>query len=121
MKFYKYLLEKWQYAKDQDYIVKGKVVIIFDDEDDYKRKGMTHGLKSHAIKHGMEFNPSHYNNLLDKMRDYIEKTNYRLLNRKGDIISGLQIGRNMLINTLDRINDKIVKGKASYWWRTMDT
>lgn len=111
MKFYKYLIEKWQYARDQDYIVKGNIVIIFDEEDDYKRRGMTHGLKSHAIKHGMEFNLSHYNNLLDRMGNYIEKTNYRLLNRKGDIIKGVQISRNMLINTLDRINDKIVKGR----------
>lgn len=112
MKFYSYLSEKWKYSRDQDYMTGGNSVIVFDQNDDYKISGYTHGLKSHAIKHGMEFNKSHYENILKKMEDYVKSTVYYIINRGGKITNGNLpfIGKNILINTMDRISDKELNG-----------
>jgi hypothetical protein len=108
MRFLKYLNE-FVVGKDSDYPSNDKRVIIWNKKDSYTLKGKTHGLLSHSIKHLKDFNPSFFNNILAKLSNYIKTTDFFiLLNNSVKKEEFSKIPDEIMINTLDRINDKIM-------------
>jgi len=114
MRLYKFLNElQFISSKDRDYPVKSNSVIIFDENDNYKVKGKTHNESSHAIKHLFEFDKNFYDKVIYDVKRYIQNKNFYTLNKKGNINPKPDtIGYNIIINTLDRINDKIVNNQT---------
>lgn len=105
MKFYNFLNE-FKRSSDSDYPASSKLVVIWDENDDYKKKGKTHALASHAIKHGDEFFPSEFERIIYGCLKYILTTeDYTLINKKGNTVDS-KITNDVVVNTLDRINDK---------------
>lgn len=99
-------------SKDRDWPTKTNTVILFDKNDQYKIKGKTHGLTSHAIKHLNEFDPSFFDKVIKQAYDYISKQEFYILSKKTKKVSKREsISRNQVINTLDRINDKIINNQ----------
>ena len=123
MKLYKLIFEEIKFNKgvDQDWPFQSgnNFVIIFDKNDNYKKEGKTHDGISHAIKHFIEFDQEKTVTTLNSYRNFLE-ANIRkifLLDISGTIIDNPQIiinslqSNNVLLNTLDRINDKVLTGK----------
>lgn len=113
MRLFKFLNElDFVKSKDKDWPSKSNSVILFDKGDTYKLKGKTHGLASHAIKHLEEFRPSVVNNIINQLYNYITGQNFYILSKKSKkIIKGRSISKNQIINTLDRVNDKIINNQ----------
>lgn len=83
-----------------------------------------HNLASHAIKHLEEFDPSFVTSILTQVKGFLSNLNFQkifILGDKGIDIEmfGLKakknlsqiVDKNVLLNTLDRINDKTQKGE----------
>lgn len=123
IRFKQYLQEesiKFKNAKDSDAFTNSKLVILHDEDDIYIISGQTHGLSSHAIKHLIEFDPNYVNQLVEKIiailnkdanKYYLKKFNSKEV-KKEDV----KLTRNIIINTLDRINDKIENNKKLTGW-----
>ncbi len=101
MRLQNFISEKFQFAnaKDQDYPMKNSGVMFFDKQDEYKVKGKAHNLASHAIKHLRDLKRNEYYNIINDILSYIETIDYTSQANK--------INSGTVINTLDRINDKI--------------
>jgi len=107
--------------------------ISFDPNDKavIDKNLLSHDLASHAIKHLEEFDPSLISSLLIKFKDYIKNLEYKQIhvlspngfeqdindkllkpgfNKKGiELYLNRLLDKEVLLNTLDRINDKVVK------------
>jgi len=109
MRLINYLNEiSFKKGRDIDYPLGGSKVIVFNKNDSYKLEGKTHGDISHALKHMPKINPSFFKNILSSVRELIKDMKYYIKNKKGTIIGDPEITDKTLINTMDRINDKIV-------------
>lgn len=120
MKLYELLFEevvKFNNGIDQDwpFIKESKFVVVFTKDETYKKEGMTHDGVSHAIKHLIEFKPKRIKTLTDSYSRYL-LANIRklfLLDSSQTIITNQELIANELqntftiLNTLDRINDKL--------------
>lgn len=105
---------------DQDFTVHPTKVLVFSEKEaqNYKEKGKTHGLMSHAIKHLKEFEPEFVAQQIALMRSEILKQikttfqdvkvwNYNSGFNKAEGIDALKSASDdVLLNTLDVINDK---------------
>jgi|TARA_B100000927_G_scaffold244457_1_gene206790 hypothetical protein len=116
---YKLLLElKFHDSPDED-LPGGKRTIIFNKEDEYPSpEGNTHGLLSHAIKHYLEFEPERVKGLLDKVANEIrqEADELYMVDKNGNVVldgdrAKKEINHNVILNTLDSIQDKVKNGK----------
>lgn len=124
--FLKYIEEaiQFQKGKDQDYLSGLYTVIFFSQSgpNEYKQTGKTHGIESHALKHLKEFKPSVVTQLLGETKDIIKKSVkdgtckfVGLYKRNGKWLSTdvdeifTRVSDKALINTLDVINDKVIK------------
>lgn len=110
MRLKQYLIEvEFGKSRDQDWPSRSKGVIIFDKNDTYKIKGKTHDLTSHAIKHLEEFDSQYFNNTITDIQNYLNGKDFFVLTKKNkDVKKSESTSKNIIINTLDRINDKIV-------------
>ena len=98
------------------------------EDEEFKEEGMTHGLLSHAIKHGEEYVPELYDKVFDKMKNFIRsKKNNGILkyatpsnasnklnkqNLAGKLVDDGEVKDDYITNytiynTLNHINDKI--------------
>ncbi|MFW5895492.1 MAG: hypothetical protein ACOCT9_01990, partial [archaeon] len=78
--FAKFLNEiNFETSKDRDYPADTNSVIVFNKKDNYKIKGKTHNITSHAIKHLHEFDKSFYDNIIDQAKQYVSNTNFFIL------------------------------------------
>ncbi|MFW6030309.1 MAG: hypothetical protein ACOCRO_08660, partial [Halanaerobiales bacterium] len=110
MRLKQYLIEvEFGKSRDQDWPSRSKSVIIFDKNDTYKIKGKTHDLTSHAIKHLEEFDSQYFNSIITDIQNYLNGKDFFVLTKKNkDVKKSESNSKNIIINTLDRINDKIV-------------
>lgn len=110
MRLLNYLLkEEFKDSVDVDYPRPGNV-IVFSKKAKYKKQGKTHGLLSHAIKHYAEFEPHKMEQLVDNVRKIIDKSKYWILDDSNNKIQpddNFYPNDNLIINTMDFINDKI--------------
>lgn len=107
-------------GKDVDWPAReSKLVVVFSPGDTYKVQGNTHEAVSHAIKHADEFFPDKVKQLLGGYRDLLKKhLNNLIVKTTGNTVvatgkntlSYLDSDDDILLNTLDRINDKIQNG-----------
>jgi hypothetical protein len=107
-------------GKDIDWPAReSKLVIVFSPNDTYKVQGNTHEAISHAIKHADEFFPEKVKQLLEGYRELLKKypgnlfiktTSDKLIASGKKSLPYLDSGDEILLNTLDRINDKIQNG-----------
>lgn len=99
-------------GEDVDYTFTNKVIVFTKDEK-YREEGKTHELVSHSIKHLLEFNPGSTNHYLKKLREMILKAEERYIidKRNNEYSFDSNIPNEILLNTLDRVNDKVVMGE----------
>ena len=81
---HKNLLEYVKFFKSPDDDRPGnKQVLIFSPNDKYLEQGETHGKKSHAIKHMLEFKPDIVNDFLDAAIAQVkDSSNLKVVNAK---------------------------------------
>jgi hypothetical protein len=117
---YKLLLElNFNDSPDED-LPGGKRTIIFTKNDSYpSSQGNTHGLLSHAIKHYLEFQPEYVNGLLEKIANIIrqEAGELYMVDNSGNVVldgdkAKKEINNNVILNTLDMIQDKVKNTKT---------
>jgi len=119
-----YLKEVEFYDQQPDYDKipgAGKAVVVFDPEDDYSREGATHGGMSHSIKHYMEFNPSAVQQAVTQVAAAVLKTDNVFIKKAGapsvmarddEAKQVINQNPNILLNTFDLINDKVLNGES---------
>lgn len=102
MRFYLYIFEKVNFnlGLDSDHPEGRRGYIVWKDEDNYTVKGKTHEGASHAIKHLDEFNPGLVQGFIENIQNFLGQTEYILKDTN-------KINNIVILNTLDRINDKI--------------
>ena len=103
-----------------------KELIVFSEKEIYIRRGPTHGLASHALKHLYDFDRSKFKGYIDKALNLISGMPTWLLINTGrnqsmvvsehpvTLESPLERAENypwILVTTLDFINDKIKNGE----------
>lgn len=101
-------------AEDKDYPGKVEFVLLFNPKDEYKIKGRTHGLASHCIKHLRDLEKDKVDAKLFQLKLQIEKIPHIYLYRKDQGIvkrdkeAFRALTPEILINTMDLINDKVL-------------
>jgi len=102
---------KFQSGYDSDRPSGAKTVFVFNPNDKYITKGKTHGLMSHAIKHGYEFDLELYEKVISETNKIIKNSpNSILLNSQNERPEkgfGYPYPKGVVINTMDMVNDKI--------------
>jgi hypothetical protein len=110
-------------GKDQDWPSKNSDgVLVFDKNDQYRVEGKTHDGISHAIKHMVDIFPSEVDGILSQFSSFLNtmKEEFWLQSKGGEIThtfnnadgKGVSVDRGTLLNTLDRINDKVKNGET---------
>lgn len=109
-----YLLENITFFSSNDSDEPGNKQLIKFDSLPYELEGDTHGKKSHAIKHLIEFKPDAVNHFLDEAIDAIkDSANINIIRIKtGEVIDSgssafKMITREAMLNTFDYVNDKV--------------
>jgi len=105
-------------GKDRDWPVRqNPQVLMFAQGEKYEVEGNTHEGVSHAIKHTIEFFPAEVKSLLKSFAEVItpEKTVVKttagaVINDPSKVATYMD-SDGVLLNTLDRINDKVKSGK----------
>jgi len=119
IKSYELLLElNFHDSPDED-LPGGNRTLIFNKEDIYPApEGNTHGLLSHAIKHYLEFEPEFVKSVLDKISDGIKQSSGEIymIDKSGKVVldgdkAKNEINHNVVLNTLDMVQDKVKNGK----------
>jgi hypothetical protein len=64
-------LFKFINAKDRDWPIRSKWLIVFDPTTEYKLNGKTHGIRSHAIKHLYEFDFNLFMKYIEKIKSIL--------------------------------------------------
>ena len=113
----KYLLENVRFFPSTDNDTPGNKQIIRFDNSPASLEGDTHGKKSHAIKHLMEFKPDVVDAFLDEAINATKDSpNIAILNVKTGAVLGTGqeatklITRGAMLNTFDNVNDKVQLG-----------
>lgn len=102
---------------DRDKPTHFHLVAVFDKNDDYRLKGKTHGLTSHAIKHYGEFDVGTVKGFVDKAINIAKQSpELYIINHKGEVIADgdkakVMLQYKVMLNTFDLINDKIINGE----------
>lgn len=105
-------------GKDRDWPTRAKQVLVFSPNDKYEVEGNTHDGISHAIKHAHEFFPGEVDALLQQFSAALQPKTTAAKTMSGATVSdpskvsSYMHDTGVLLNTLDRINDKVKTGAS---------
>ena len=118
MRFREFIIDELSFQKgsDQDYPAgMNNGVLLFNPTEQYIKQGETHGIISHAIKHLKDFDGNYYSHVVEKIKNELTKNKrlYYFVQGQGirSINNATTIPYSVIINTMDRINDKIIQAK----------